>query len=111
MQLFQKGFGIERSLRLERIVTNLDRRTGPNNPGFQWAERDSAKIWQKTIFNRSHIVRRFQKTGTPLGEHRRNVVGILFRDKIIQATFLFQEKGVERPLHLIVRMQMVFARR
>jgi hypothetical protein len=93
------------------MVTNVNRRTGPNNPGFQWAERGSAKSGQKTILNRLHILRRFQKAGTPLREHRRNFIGILFRDKIIEAAFLSQEKSVERPRHLIVRMKVIFARR
>jgi hypothetical protein len=53
-------------------------------------------------------LRRFQQTRTPLRETGSDLVMIFFRDEIVEARRDFEQRGVQRPLHPIVRMHTEF---
>jgi len=84
----------------------LKRRAGAHESRFHWPLRCAIKIGGENFRDGLGVPRGLQQAGTPLRENRGNLIGIFFCDEIVEACLHLQQRGIERPVSSIMRVQM-----
>ena len=69
-------------------------------------EGNAQKVRGQNLLDRLYFLRGSQQPGTPLFKDGSDLVGILFSDEIVKPGPSLEQRGIERPLSTIVRMQM-----
>src|SRR5713101_189267 len=103
----KKGVASESSLR-EFISTDL-KRPRAHEARFNRPERRPGKIRGENFFDRLHLLRRLQQVRAPLRQNRCDLVRIFFGDEIVEPRLCLEQRGIERRLGSIVRMQVKLA--
>ncbi len=100
----KKGIPSESSL-CEFISTDL-KRPGAHEARFNRPERRPGKIRGENFFDPLHLLRRLQQARAPLGENGGDLVRVFFRDELVEPRLRLEQRGIERRLGSIVRMQV-----
>jgi len=69
-------------------------------------EARAREIRSEDFSDRLCIHWRPQQTGAPLRENARDLVGIFFGDEVVEACLHLKQRGINRPLALVVRVKM-----
>ena len=88
---------------------NLQHWPRPHSPRIRRLQRRRRETSDKNFLDRLHILWRSQPALAPLGENRRNLVGVFFRDEVVETGLRFAEQRIQRPRLTVVRMQVELA--
>src|SRR5271166_2450225 len=105
LPFLKKGISSESRLQSEFILMNFQSRVRTHWSRLDRLQRCSGEICRKTFFNGSNFLRRSKQTGTPFRKNLRNPVVVFFRDEIVQVGIYLEQRGIERSLSGIARMQ------
>ena len=89
-----------------RIYLTDLKRPGAHEARFNRPERRPGEIRCENFFDRPHFLRRFEQARAPFGENGCDLVRIFFRDEIVEPCLRLEQRGIERRLGSIVRMQV-----
>jgi hypothetical protein len=84
----------------ESESADFERGARAHDPRFGRLRRSSEEIRRKNLFDG------FDQVSTPFRENRGNLIVIFFRDEIVEPGVGLEQRGVQRRLGAVMRMQM-----
>lgn len=85
---------------------DLKRGVGTHDSRFCGLERCGGKARGEDFLDSLRLLRRFEQVGLPLGKNHPDLVGVFFGDELVKACLNLQQRGIERALGAVMRVEV-----